>query len=140
MSLQLKTNSRNRNIKLAASVGAVIIGAGYIVLTTFPHLKSTICSTLLGSKKPDVKGTDDNEPIELYEDSESEYEDSDSEDAADTTEALNEESIVNVEKWSDENLKSWLSEVCIITLGYLKIHIHILTYLERNHSSVQCFS
>lgn len=138
MSLQLKASNRNRNIKLAATAGAVIIGASYIILSTFPHLKSTIYNTLLGSNKPDVKGNDDNEPIELNEESESEYEDSDSEDLSNTTEPFNEESIVNVEKWSDENLKSWLSEVCI-KIG-IKIDSHILTYLERNHSSVQCFS
>ncbi|CAH2352357.1 hypothetical protein CLIB1423_06S04588 [[Candida] railenensis] len=140
MSLQLKASNRNRNIKLAATAGAVIIGASYIILSTFPHLKSTIYNTLLGSKKPEVKGNDDNEPIELNEESASEYEDSDSdsEDLSNNTEPLNDESIVNVEKWSDENLKSWLSEVCI-KIGN-KIENHILTYLERNHSSVQCFS
>ncbi|CAK7916101.1 hypothetical protein CAAN1_22S00188 [[Candida] anglica] len=118
MSIQLKS-TRNRKIKLAASAGAVLVGVTYVILTTFPHLKTSIYNIFTGTES---QPSNDNEPIELRDSDESNYEESDydSESEAEVrpeveVEASNgsidvSESLVNVEKWSDDNLKSWLSE------------------------------
>lgn len=105
MSIQIQ--KRNRNIKLAATAGAVLFGAGYLILTTFPHLKTSIYNTLTGTKTDkDEDEEADNQPIELREETSREK------DIESSIQIVNgEESIVNIEKWSDENLKSWLSEV-----------------------------
>lgn len=101
MSLQLKGSTRNRNIKLSATAGALIIGAGYIIFKTFPHLKTTLYNTLTGARVESELDADDNEPIEL----------NDSNLDSSHDDFISDESLVNVEEWSDDNLKSWLSEV-----------------------------
>lgn len=101
MSLQLKGNTRNRNIRLPATAGALIVGASYIIFKTFPHLKTTLYNTLTGGLVESELDVDDNEPIEL----------NDSNSDSTHNDHIGDESLVNVEDWSDDNLKSWLSEV-----------------------------
>lgn len=128
MSLQLKGSTRNRNIKLSATAGALIIGAGYIIFKTFPHLKTTLYNTLTGARVESELDADDNEPIEL----------NDSNFGSSHDEFISDESLVNVEEWSDDNLKSWLSEVRTrMTMSSVR---RILTHTERNYASIQCFS
>lgn len=128
MSLQLKGSTRNRNIKLSATAGALIIGAGYIIFKTFPHLKTTLYNTLTGARVESELDADDNEPIEL----------NDSNFGSSHDDFISDESLVNVEEWSDDNLKSWLSEVRTrMTMSSVR---RILTHTERNYASIQCFS
>ena len=98
MALQLK----KRNFKLSsATTGALLIGAGLILIKTFPHIKSTIESAVFGQKNVYVE-EDENKPVEVNDTIRSELETSHP--------ALN-ESAVEVSKWSDESLKSYLFEV-----------------------------
>lgn len=100
MALQLK----KRNFKLStAATGALVLGAGFIIIKTFPHLKLTISTCLFGTKKGDG-ADDDNKPIEVI-DRENAHDD-------DTLSyPASAESMVEIQEWSDENLKSFLLEV-----------------------------
>ncbi|KAL7666696.1 hypothetical protein ABC855_g355 [[Candida] zeylanoides] len=72
----------------------------YIIFKTFPHLKTTLYNTLTGGSVESELDVDDNEPIEL----------NDSNSDSTHNDHIGDESLVNVEDWSDDNLKSWLSE------------------------------
>lgn len=101
MSLQLK----KKNYKFTtATTGALIIGAGFIVFKTFPHLKSALYSAL-GASATENNIEGDNTPIEITNNDEV------------SSEALEasvvDESIVDITSWSDDNLKSYLVEVSI---------------------------
>lgn len=99
MAVQLKS-SRSK-FKITATAGAVIVGS-YIVLKTFPHLTDSIYNYLTGSGEVE----EDNEPIELEE----EAEDQQSRVQATVGES-SDESQVEISKWSDNRLKSWLKDV-----------------------------
>lgn len=101
MAVQLKS-SRSR-FKVTAAAGAVIIGS-YIVLKTFPHLKDSIYNYLTGSGEIE----DDNKPIELNEEAESQQADIETK----ITEPDNDAEVVA--NWSDNTLKSWLRDVSIL--------------------------
>lgn len=98
MALQLK----RRNYKLTtAATGALLIGAGFMVFKTFPHLTSALCSAF-GSSKSEPE--EDNTPIEITE--------IDEHNASSTLEkSYMDESLVDIANWSDDNLKSYLVEV-----------------------------
>ncbi|CUM47150.1 unnamed protein product [Debaryomyces tyrocola] len=98
MAVQLKS-SRSK-FKITATAGAVIVGS-YIVLKTFPHLTDSIYNYLTGSGEVE----EDNEPIELEEEAENQQS------RAETTVGeSNNESQVEISKWSDNSLKRWLKD------------------------------
>lgn len=116
MSLKLtKKSNKLRNFGIG---GAIVIGTSLIVLNTFPHLKTSILNYIKGGEDEEV----DNEPIELNED----------QSKIETPRDIAEESMVDVNQWSDDNLKSWLLEVCIEILFNLKRFTNIV---ERNPNS-----
>ncbi|CUM65322.1 uncharacterized protein PRCAT00002957001 [Priceomyces carsonii] len=112
MALQLKKN--RTSIKLTVASSAFVIGATYLVFRTFPHLRTSIYDYVTG-KKPEFE--DDNEPIELRES-----------DQALSEGSFSDSSVVDITQWSDDNLKSWLSEVSIFC-GFLSTSMHHLTIL-----------
>lgn len=106
MAVQLKS-SRSK-FKITATAGAVIVGS-YIVLKTFPHLTDSIYNYLTGSGEVQ----EDNEPIELEEEAENQQS------RAETTVGeSNNESQVEISKWSDNSLKCWLKDVSILFKYY----------------------
>lgn len=98
MALRLKDN-RSRNLKLTS--GAVVIGTAFLLFKTYPHIKNSIFG-FLGCEKELPR--EDNEPIELKEDEEDKEEEE--------FDNLAESSLVDVGSWTDDNLKSWLTQVC----------------------------
>ncbi|CAH6721484.1 hypothetical protein CLIB1444_06S03246 [[Candida] jaroonii] len=97
MSLNLtKKSNKLRNFGIG---GAIVIGTSLIVLNTFPHLKTSILNYIKGGEDEEV----DNEPIELNEE----------QTISEPSRDIAEESMIDVNEWSNDNLKSWLSEVCI---------------------------
>ncbi|RLV89271.1 hypothetical protein JA1_005236 [Spathaspora sp. JA1] len=118
MSIQLKkAGKQNKNLKFGLAAGAVVLGAGYLILNTFPHLKSRLWSCISGDKKEELEENVEqdqeepsNEPIELHE---SQVDLSDSK--------FHEQSYVDIAEWSDDNLKSWLSQRSTLPLMLLMI-------------------
>lgn len=102
MAVQLKS-SRSK-FKITATAGAVIVGS-YIVLKTFPHLKDSIYNYLTGSGEVE----EDNEPIELKEEAQNQQSRVETKIGE-----SNNESQVEISKWSDNSLKSWLKDVSIL--------------------------
>ena len=129
---------QKRHYKLALSTGAIAVVAAYLIFKTYPHLQTSVFSWLSGSSTD--SSTDDHGPIELnnVEDTESsDYEDNEGEDASDYDDedeeaAYPDESIVKVENWTDDNLKSWLSEVRI-TRKECKSPLQLLTFSKMSH-------
>lgn len=113
MSLQLKKSNRIRNIGISS---AVIIGASFVVLKTFPHLKTSFYQFVTGSK--DEPKDDANEPIELNSEESDEPRD------------IADESMINVNEMSNEDLKSWLKKVC--NGLYIQNHKLILTNRKKS--------
>ncbi|KAG7666210.1 uncharacterized protein J8A68_000255 [[Candida] subhashii] len=108
MSLQFKKSNKARNLKLGLTAGVIVIASSYLVLNTFPHLKTSLYNYISGTKSEEeeeeekVEGTNkDNEPIELNESGELPN--------GMMTQSI-EQSYVNVAEWSDDNLKSYLIE------------------------------
>ncbi|ODV79044.1 uncharacterized protein CANTADRAFT_244198 [Suhomyces tanzawaensis NRRL Y-17324] len=109
MALQLK-QSRNRTWKFTAAKGAVVVGAAYLILSTFPHLRKSVFELISGTKKKessedankDPKEYDDNTPIEL--------EDKESPKSLDESAVNITQSQVDIAEWSQADLKSWLGE------------------------------
>ncbi|KAM9911405.1 hypothetical protein OXX69_003549 [Metschnikowia pulcherrima] len=99
MALQLK---RNKFRLSTAATGALVLGAGYIILKTFPHLKTSLLSRLYGET---TEEEDENEIVQLNEDEEIATEE--------TTESLILEKKIpaDTSKWSDATLRSYLAEV-----------------------------
>ncbi len=111
MAVQLKS-SRSK-FKITATAGAVIVGS-YILLKTFPHLTDSIYNYLTGSREVE----EDNEPIELEEGAENKQS------KVETTvgeSSKEKESQVEISKWSDNSLKSWLKNVSILFKYYYGI-------------------
>ncbi|KAK6461671.1 hypothetical protein DFJ63DRAFT_336450 [Scheffersomyces coipomensis] len=123
MSLQFKPPSnRNRNLKYIGLGSLVVIGTSYVILNTFPHLKTSIYNYVNGIvdedeeddglvQKDEVKtetttindDNNDNEPIEL----------NDSINSLKSSKKLTQsidQSIVDINEWSNDNLKSWLQD------------------------------
>ncbi|EGV62713.1 hypothetical protein PSN45_000645 [Yamadazyma tenuis] len=100
MSLSLKPKSnRLKNVTITS---AVIVGASLVILNTFPHLKQSLYDYFTQSKD----GSDEedvNAPIELSSEELAEGDKVSSKDIA-------EESIVDVNEWSNDDLKSWLKK------------------------------
>lgn len=97
MALQLK--KRNYKFHLAAT-GALVLGAGFLLVKTYPHLMS--CFTTKGKEEED-----DNTPVELQ----AETKDDENNSTLESQSA--DVSLVDVAEWSDENLRSFLLEVSI---------------------------
>lgn len=105
MSSKLKQVNRAQKLKLAVASGAVVIGAAYLILKSFPHIRTSIYDYISGDSHDDdeEEGVEDN-PAEF------------SEQIAEDTSilALGELSVFDVGQWSDDNLKSWLHSVSIV--------------------------
>ncbi|KAK6455733.1 uncharacterized protein RJT20DRAFT_49586 [Scheffersomyces xylosifermentans] len=115
MSLQFKKKSNTgRNLRVAAASSAVVVGVSYIVLNTFPHLKTSIYNYLTGTQDDDEEDLsvhksetkEDNEPIELKA--------QDSQELFNSSATLQDESLVDVAEWSNANLKSWLGQKSVL--------------------------
>lgn len=113
MALQLKTN-RGRPFKVIASSSAVIIGVSFIILQTFPHLKTSIFDYLY--RKPDIlKDLNDEESVPDQEEEEQETIEFDEEiNQNSIVSSTPEESLVDISKLSDPNIKQWLNQVCMM--------------------------
>lgn len=109
MALQLNKSARGRNLKVAAGAGAVVLGAGYLLLSTFPHLKTSIYNYVTNTQE---EASDDNEPIELSR-SDVQQAEKEEEEALSQT-VVGDSSLVDINEWSQDNLKHWLSQVCIL--------------------------
>ncbi|KAK7679838.1 hypothetical protein QCA50_017165 [Cerrena zonata] len=104
MALQLNKSARGRNLKVAAGTGAVVLGAGYLLISTFPHLKTSIYNYLTNTQE---EASDDNEPIEL---SRSDVQQAEKEEEALSQTVVGDSSLVDINEWSQDNLKHWLSQ------------------------------
>ncbi|KAK6201171.1 uncharacterized protein RJT21DRAFT_33096 [Scheffersomyces amazonensis] len=144
MSLQFKPPSnRNRNLKYIGLGGLALIGSSYLILSTFPHLKTSIYNYINGisgeveednqeerekeqeenesphKSKKSAKFSTENEPIELH----------DSTDSLRNSKKLYEsldQSIVDINEWSNDNLKSWLQEKLIFQRILIMITLYPL--------------
>lgn len=132
MALQLNQTNRGRNLRLAVGTGAVILGTSYLILNTFPHLKTSIYNYITNTKSDDedIQDEEDNEPIELTRSTENlknnqtiSSSSSSSNISSTSSDKLShtipDESIVDISKWSDDNLKSWLNEVSILNFRFV---------------------
>lgn len=81
-----------------------MIGAGLILIKTFPHMKASIASYVFGMKNGEDQ-EDDNRPVGVSDSLESEVISSVHSDLS--------ESAIEISEWSQENLKSYLLEVCL---------------------------
>lgn len=95
MSVQFK---KPTNFKKIGATTALVIGASVVILKTFPHLKSYIYGK--------TEEIEDNEPIELNEE----------EQQVDASKNIAEESIVDINEMSTDDLKDWLKKVRIMAL------------------------
>ncbi|KAG7191566.1 uncharacterized protein KQ657_002958 [Scheffersomyces spartinae] len=96
MALQFKKG--NRNMKFALTSGAIIVGGVFLILKSYPHVKAALFSK---GTSTTVSEADDSTPVELNkEDSEDEV----------VPELILNESLVNIELMSEDELKKWLSE------------------------------
>ena len=112
MALQLKSKQSSK-WKALGVPSAVVLGSAYIVLRTFPHLKVSLYDYITGNRREEQDNFD-NSPIQLN-DNESHDGSNDSDDINDNAndnDIIN-ESMVDVNQWSNDNLKSWLQEVRI---------------------------
>lgn len=80
-----------------------MIGAGLILIKTYPHIKASIASYVFGVKDGEVQD-DENRPVGVSDSLESEVETS-------IHSGLS-ESTIEISEWSQESLKSYLIEVC----------------------------
>lgn len=94
MALQL--NKRKFRLP-SATTSAIVIGAGLVLIKTFPHLTSFFKSTTR-----EQEGKDDQTPIEISEVDEV---------PNDEGVSRSYETLQNVDQWLDANLKSFLLEV-----------------------------
>ncbi|GEQ70628.1 hypothetical protein JCM33374_g4306 [Metschnikowia sp. JCM 33374] len=99
MSLQLRKNKFGLS---TAATGALVLGAGFLLFKTFPHLKASILSRFSGEASEEEDG---NEVVQLNEDDVTPPEE--------LTESLILENKIPADpsKWSDATLKSYLTEV-----------------------------
>lgn len=102
-----------RNWRIAVGTGAVAVGAAFVILQTFPHLKTSFYNLVTGSDDSTNEKDEDNEPIEVKKRGESVNDSKDEKALQASSQSLNEESLVDIGEWSEDNLKSWLSEVSI---------------------------
>lgn len=114
MALQFKKG--NRNMKFALTSGAIIVGGVFLILKSYPHVKAALFSK---GTSTTVSEADDSTPVELNkEDSEDEV----------VPELILNESLVNIELMSEDELKKWLSEVCIICNCSILFYLTLLTF------------
>lgn len=110
MALQLN-NKKPSKLKLSGVSGAVIVGATILLFRTFPHLKYSIYDYITGNKKSSNyeanEEEEDNRPIDLI------NSDNEEELSRSTDTVTNGESLVDINEWSDDTLKSWLHQVRI---------------------------
>ncbi|KAF7999162.1 hypothetical protein HF325_006694 [Metschnikowia pulcherrima] len=126
MALQLKKNKFRLS---TAATGALVLGAGYIILKTFPHLKTSLLSRLYGDT---TEEEDENEIVQLNEDEEIATEE--------TTESLILEKKIPADtlKWSDATLRSYLTEVSIP--HHSQSLIEVSTVREKKSKNIEFFS
>lgn len=115
MALQLKT-SRGRPFRLIASSSAIIIGVSFIILRTFPHLKTSLYDYL--TKKQDIlKDFNEEKTVSAAQENEEEVEKVEFDGEINHNSIVSstpEESLVDISKLSDPNIKKWLNQVCIL--------------------------
>ena len=105
MNTRLKQVNRVHKLKLAAASGAIVVGATYLILKSFPHLRTSFYDYLSGNSHDNEEDeVEDNVPIELSDSPTEEF----------STANLGELSLVDVGQWSDDNLKNWLHSVSSI--------------------------
>ncbi|KAI3403952.2 hypothetical protein KGF56_003219 [Candida oxycetoniae] len=116
MSLKLKNRSnRARNWKIGLVSGAVIIGTSYLILNTFPHLKTSIYNVIYGTE--DESEEDDERDIQTRRVViESEHSDPNNRnktiDLFQSERAFNAQDKDNeISTWAVSELKSWLVKV-----------------------------
>lgn len=100
MALQLK--KRNYKVPILTA-GAVVFGAGLLLIKTYPHLISFLP---LPCAKAGKETKEDNTPVEV-DNTEGD------EELGGYSSKLGDDSLVDVAEWSDENLRSFLMEVSI---------------------------
>lgn len=102
MSLKLARKPPNK-LKTTAITSAILIGTAYIVLQTFPHLKTSLSEYFYPTKNDDEPEITEEESIEVQ--------------------AIVTESVVDIKQvklnqslseWSNDDLKSWLIQVSIV--------------------------
>lgn len=100
MALQLK--KRNYKVPILTA-GALVLGAGFLLVKTYPHLISFFpyCSQASGGTE------EDNSPVEVDDDKE------ENERTGSTEKLAADDSLIDVAEWSDDNLRSFLMEVSI---------------------------
>lgn len=110
MALQLKPKQASK-WKTLGVPSAVVAGSVYLILRTFPHLKISLYNYITGKEDEEVDY--DYDPIELNSNDESNYaySSSDNDFNNDDSNDIINESMVDVNQWSNNNLKSWLQEV-----------------------------
>lgn len=102
--MSLKNPNRTRALKVTAASTAVVVGVTYLVLKSFPHIKTSLYNYVTGTKDDaddEAEDEEDHKPIELKQ---SKLEESD---------YLNGSSLVDVQEWTEENLRSFLISVSI---------------------------
>lgn len=106
MALPLK----RKNFRISsAATGALVIGAGLILIKTFPHIKASISTCVFGTKKGDDE-EDDNRPVEVRDSLESQM--------TSSVHSGMGESAIEISEWSDEDLKSYLLEVRLYSYSF----------------------
>ncbi|ODQ82051.1 hypothetical protein BABINDRAFT_160256 [Babjeviella inositovora NRRL Y-12698] len=102
--------NKNRRYKYAAGAAAVVVGAGFLLLNTFPHLRQNFFG-LLSNPKSNPKDTKYQKPAKSGEEEDNELAD----EAHDEEEAAHSRSVTSytapqgeVEQWSHTELKEWL--------------------------------
>ncbi|KAG2730881.1 hypothetical protein G9P44_006030 [Scheffersomyces stipitis] len=120
MSLQFKRNNNTaRNLKVATFSGIIVVGASYLVLNTFPHLKTSIYDYLTGTQSEEESDAKSNkeERKEDYEPIELERKSVNKERIQNGQPSLSDKSQVDVASWSDAKLTKWLGDVSTININ-----------------------
>ncbi|KAI5959644.1 uncharacterized protein KGF55_005288 [Candida pseudojiufengensis] len=111
MSLKLNRNNKSRYIKTGLISGAVILGTGYVILKTFPHLKTSIYNYVTGNET----STSEEEEIEEIENKsviiESKHKNLKSGQIVNKFEPekiFDSNELNSSEKWSIQEIKEWL--------------------------------
>lgn len=101
MALQLK--KRNYKFPIFAT-GALVFGAGLLIVKTYPHLLTLIPS--FGTRQAS-ENKEDNSPVEV------EGNDDCEDPTVSTANLVAGDSLVDIAEWTDDNLRSFLMEVSI---------------------------
>lgn len=107
-------NLKKRSFKLSpALTGAIILGAGVLAIKTFPHFKASIKS--LFRTPGEKEDEDDNAPVEVVESQQEILDESEAR-------SISEIKSVEIAEWSDENLRSYLTEVRLINQSHDELY------------------